>query len=181
LKVLYLLRRGCVLLLLDTNQLELLTQFGSKPIEVVTGNIETATTRRAVERECGDDDVGTGSQSRSETGHVGTAVHRFGQEVEDRAVVPKSVLARRREPGDVGADQRDALCLGTQSRTDVLDGGVGNVQDGQIPEASLEQAIDERRCTTPDVDDRIVETDPGGFDEGERQSRLGLIPAHLAR
>jgi len=100
--------------------------------------------------------------------------------VEHGSVVPESVLARRCELCDVSANQCDARGR-TQAQADMREGGVCDVQDGEVAEAPLEQAIDKQRGATPNVDDGIVRKNPGRLNERDREGGIGLVPAHLVR
>ena len=43
----------------------------------------------------------------------------------------------------------------------------GNVENGDDPITSLEKVIDKRRCSTANVDDRIVAIKTSAFNKGE--------------
>lgn len=53
----------------------------------------------------------------------------------------------------------------------------GDVEDGQIAEASAEEPVDQPGRPAADVDDRVVGAGPRGADGLERRTRLGLEPA----
>jgi len=59
-----------------------------------------------------------------------------------------------------------------------LQGCSGDVQHRDVGETSFDQAVDERRCPTTDIDHCGARTDPEKVDQLQGQLGLGLEPTH---
>jgi hypothetical protein len=100
------------------------------------------------------------------------------EEVEDRAIVPQTVPARRTPPGNkILAHPVHRLSVVTDALASGLQGAFGDVDDREIGEASPRQLVHKRGRAAADVDDRCTQREREPFDQLERRGSLRFIPA----
>jgi len=83
------------------------------------------------------------NRSRREV-DVSVSSRRFGQDVEDRSVVPHVVLTGRLPREHVLDKERDPACLFAEPLSYFVEGMRGDVEHGDISESVGEQPIDEQ-------------------------------------
>nr|WP_234359103.1 hypothetical protein [Plantactinospora sp. BC1] len=109
---------------------------------------------------------------------VAGAVGWVGEEVEHSAVVPPLIAAFWLPLEEVGGYPGDGGGV-AESVAAGLEGGGGDVEDGDVVDVAFQEPVDEVGGAAADVDDRGVgsEARPGQQVQGRR--RFPLIPADL--
>ena len=158
-------------------QVEAGADFRGQRLGIVSDHVEAAALGGAVESEGGEDEMAVGGQGLVERAEVVLAVGWIGEEVEHGAVVPEREAMRGLEVGDIGFKPVDGGGALAEAFFGVADGGGGDIEDGDVFEACVQQGIDEEGRAATHVNDALVFTDPGRLDEVERQGRMRLMPA----
>jgi hypothetical protein len=128
----------------------------------VARHLEPAAPRRPVRRERRDDERPARPERGRRRVHVASAVLGVGQEVEDRPVVPHVVRLRRQVGvGDVRLTPLDFRRAGAEARPGPGEGGAGEVEHRDAPEAPREAGVDQGGVAAPHVDDRRVGAEAG--------------------
>ena len=120
-------------------------------------------------------------QGRLDQGAVAALFAGVDQEVKDGAVMPQVAAAVRLPVQHIGDDPLDASGPLAQAGAGMGQRRLGNVEDGEIGEAAIEQAVHQQRGAAANVDHRIAGRGPGGLDQRQRHRRVVLEPAHGGR
>ncbi|MCX6413318.1 MAG: hypothetical protein NTU77_01710 [Actinobacteria bacterium] len=100
-----------------------------------------------------------------------------GEEVVGRAVVPQVIDPARHPRPDVRLNPLD-LAIG-KAPLGLVQCNLAEVDDGDVGEPVLDEAVDERRGAASHVDDRRIARDPELLDESQAQERTMLVPARV--
>jgi hypothetical protein len=130
-------------------------------------------------REAGNDRVAACCERFVQRVRVGAPIIPVDEEVQDGAVMPDEVAARRTPREQVGRDPGDALGALPESVLRQRERRVRDIEHGQISVSGGQQRTRQPRRAAPDVKDRGIPIGHYAFDRTQRVGRAPLIPTAL--
>jgi hypothetical protein len=158
------------------DQREIASQRLNQLIGPVPGHGKSGAPFGPVGRERGQDDVYLWSDGAVPEVSVNPDLIS-GVEMEDRPVVPQVVAACRFPCQQVMSDPLHWL-IGAHTLSACLQHGLGDVENGEIGEAPLQQRIDQDRRASPYIDHNGPCRDAEKVHEFKGHHRLCLVPAN---
>ena len=92
-------------------QLERVSQFGAEARGGISRDVQAAAALGSIGSERGDDGLSSRPQGAGQSGPVGLAIVRIGEEMEHGPVVPESIGLLCAPRGEVGLDESNAVGL----------------------------------------------------------------------
>ena len=173
-------RRSVVLCSL-AYEAETRTQFAEEPRRVILYDRKPAATLRPAFGEACNDEMTTGRQALVQGQHIFLAFLFFSQEVQDCTVMPKHVVLLWPERSDICFKPLNRPGHFSESLPGMGQRRGGDVHDGDITEAFVQQPVYQHGSAATDIDNGGIMTDSGSAYKVQGDAWLSLVPADLLR